>query len=240
MSKPIIGISFYEETENNLSYFQQRTSYYQAVVSSGGLPLAIPPLDNQDHIYELFQLCSGIIIPGGHDIDPKLYNEEKIPQCGKIDPNLDQLELKLTKWCLEKKKPFLGICRGLQILNVALGGTLYQDLPTQLPTATYHQKYLRERSKRVHDLIIKEDSYLYKILNSGNLVPVNSTHHQAIKDLAKELIAVGHSTDGVIEAVEMKQHDFFVMGIQAHPELLTDESYPWKKLFFEFIKKCKN
>ncbi|MBP9839182.1 MAG: gamma-glutamyl-gamma-aminobutyrate hydrolase family protein [Proteobacteria bacterium] len=238
--KPLIGITFYEEVENNLSYWQQRTSYFQAVVDAGGLPISLPPLQSIESSYELFQLCSGIIIPGGVDVDPNLYHEEKIPQCGKVDPKLDSLELRLVKWCLEERKPLLGICRGIQILNVALGGSLYQDLPTQFPTAHFHKQYLQEGSKRVHDLEVKTNSKLFKILNAGNLIPVNSTHHQAIKTLGRGLIAVGHSTDGLIEAVEMEQQDSFVMGIQAHPELLTSEEYPWKKLFLEFVRICVN
>ncbi|MCX7614705.1 MAG: gamma-glutamyl-gamma-aminobutyrate hydrolase family protein [Clostridiales bacterium] len=171
----------------------------------------------------LINLASGLLLTGGGDIDPTLFREPLLFDNLDLDPSRDELELCLAKRFIQQKKPVFGICRGMQIINVALGGTLWQDLPGQLHT--YHDE-------TKHPVSVLEGTKLYKLF--GKSILVNSTHHQAVKKAADGMIVSAESDDGVIEAIE-HQH-LPIMGVQWHPEVKTEQMPDMLPLFLEFIK----
>ncbi len=213
-----------------------RQGYTDAVIQAGGLPVVFPPVTEMATLRGLFERVDGIILTGGVDIAPALYGEEAHPRLGAVHAERDSAELPLARWAAAEGKPVLGICRGIQMLNVALGGTLYQDLETQRPGPIDHEvSYKHECWERLdHSLTLLEDSRLAELLG-GTRVEVNSLHHQAIKDLAPGLRIVGHAPDGVVEAVEGTGKGF-VIGVQCHPEALWQEAdIRWRNVFRALI-----
>lgn len=207
--------------------------YVLAVQKAGGVPLILPASEDSQTIRQLAELCDGILISGGNDILPSLYGEQ-LQSCGKVFPWRDAFDLELTKITLfETKKPLLGICRGCQIFNVALGGTLYQDLPSEsfLP----HTIVSLPRNFASHFVNIKEGSLLHHTTEITRL-GVNSYHHQAIRNLAPGAIAAAVSDDGVTEAIELPGEQFF-LGVQWHPEMMQDSDVQ-QSLFSAFIAAC--
>jgi len=234
--KPIIGIlsnitSPIEQTNTGIEKIYINNSYINAVQKSGGTPLIIPVSTNEDNIRRQIELLDGIIISGGLDINPILYNEEPINEMGCFHPDIDEFDLISIKIGLELKKPILGICRGIQILNVALGGTLYQDISDIKGS---YIKHTQETKPYIgtHSVKVNEDSILSEPL--GTELLVNSYHHQSLKDVAKGLVPIAYSKDGVIEAVQM-ENEKFVVGIQWHPELMVDNDEKMLNLFKRFI-----
>jgi putative glutamine amidotransferase len=166
-------------------------------------------------------------------MDPATYGEEMTPLCGRIDPPRDQTELALARWAIEDGKPVLGVCRGLQVINVATGGTLYQDLATQYPGAIKHDYYPgHPRDYLAHDIRIEGRSRLHRSFGAEQ-VRVNSMHHQGIKTLGDTLVPTAWAPDGVIEAAESNEHPFLA-GAQWHPEMLADTDAPTLRLFTAF------
>jgi putative glutamine amidotransferase len=185
----------------------------------------------------IFDRLDGIFLTGGVDVDPSRYGEPKHPKCGNTDPDRDAIELMLLEHAMATKKPVLAVCRGIQILNVAAGGTLYQDVTEQVPAAMKHDYFPTperpSRSYLAHEITVKSDSRLGHILGDS-VVPVNSMHHQAIKDLAPTLRATAFAPDGIIEAVEGTNGQF-LMAVQWHPEELADSQPGMKRLFTAFV-----
>lgn len=212
------------------------TTYVEAITAAGGIPLLIPvPLAIEDSL-ELYRGANGLLLAGGEDIDPKEYGETKRLQCRAVSPERDSVELALTRRCLADRKPLLGICRGLQVLNVALGGTLYQDIAADYSTAIKHDSdRWRDLS---HPISIEPKSRLASLFGTSEAVSVNSLHHQAIRDLAPGLTISARSPDGVIEAVE-GQGSGYALGVQCHPETLWDRvDTRWEYLFRTFVEEC--
>lgn len=211
--------------------------YYVAVTLVGAAPILIPLLDDEpEALRAVYEVCDGIMIPGGVDMDPERFGEEPHAKLGRIDPARDRVELQLTEWAVEDKRPLLGLCRGLQVINVALGGTLYQDLDDQYPNAIKHDyfpTYGFERDHLAHDVALTRGSRL-RHLYEKDRIPVNSMHHQGIKTLAPSLVASAVAPDGLIEAAE-STNDHFLVGVQWHPEVfeLTDPNT--RHVFREFI-----
>jgi putative glutamine amidotransferase len=174
-----------------------------------------------------YERATHIFIPGGADVDPQYYGEDPHPQLGFTSPHRDRLELTLTRWALEDNKPIFGICRGHQIITVAEGGTLYQDIPDQIPDALNH------RSTN-HPIEIAEDSQLAEILGTTQII-VNSLHHQAVKDVPPGWRAVAWAPDGVIEAIE--RDDRTAISVQFHPEMMYHYDERFSKLFDWFLKQ---
>ena len=178
----------------------------------------------------------GLLLSGGADVAPALYGEETLPCCGEILPIRDSFEIGIFQKALKASLPVLGICRGIQVINVALGGTLYQDIETQLKGAIKHPCYDTPRDK-VHEVTVTEDSLLYRASGLTRF-GVNSRHHQGIKHLGKGLVATAYYGDGLIEAVDYPQARY-VTAVQWHPESLSDRYPEAQTIFNAFVEACK-
>ena len=231
--KPIIGIVPLVDDEKESLWMLP--GYMDGITEAGGLPIMLPLTHDPDTIRQMLNTVQGILLTGGHDVSPVIYGEKPLPECGVASKERDAMESELVKQCIRKDTPILGICRGIQFLNAYLGGSLYQDLPTQHPTEVeHHQK--PPYDVPIHKVDIVEDSKLFRLLGKKTL-SVNSYHHQAIKKLADTLKTMAVSEDGIIEAVEMSGKKF-VWAFQWHPEFSykTDENS--RKIFKEFVTKC--
>lgn len=200
--------------------------------------MVIPPSEDMDFLGEIFFKCDGILISGGSDIDPKHYGEDNLPGNGNISPLRDFSELFLAKMAMEKNKPILGICRGAQIINVALGGTLYQDIYGQIKDITLI-KHVQEAPKwyPTHEITITKGSKVWKSLKTES-VRVNSYHHQAVKDLAPGMKATSKTSDGIIESIELDGHKYAV-GIQWHPEVMWERHSLFLNIFSDFVAMAR-
>ena len=239
MSAPLIGISS-ENTENQYGQPAVRSlrTYIREIIKAGGMPVVIPSETPADLLAELFARLDGIILAGGDDIDPARFNGEEHPKVGKPDPLRDTCEITLAHLAVEKQKPVLGICRGIQLLNVALGGDLYTHVEDQHPAKVKHDYYPEPpRDLISHPVTIEENSKLFQIVGERE-IPVNSLHHQGVKTLASQLVATAYSPDGLIEAAEVPNHPFAI-AVQWHPEWLPEQPAS-QALFKAFIKAAKS
>jgi putative glutamine amidotransferase len=205
-------------------------TYVRALERAGCAPVLIPLLLDEDRLRTIYERLDGIVFPGGADVAPNEYGEEPIDNLNVIESERDRVELTLARWAFERDLPTLGICRGQQVLNVALGGTLYQDLRHQGVTAVDHSDADgRARSALIHSVRIDPDSRLAQLIDE-TAVEVNSLHHQAVKDIAAALRITGRGDDGVIEAVESPDRRFWI-AVQWHPEEIADN--PWVQRLFQ-------
>lgn len=239
--KPIIGILSSIRTINSKfvmgdDAISLNCSYINAIEKGGGIPLVIPVSLNEKNLKVIIERLDGILLSGGIDINPLYYNEEPKTLLGEVDNKLDEFNFISTKIALELNKPILGICRGIQVLNVCLGGTLYQDLSYSNESYIKHMQEAKADIK-THSVDIQNSELLESIL--GKKIEVNSFHHQSIKELGKDLKVTAISKDGVIEGIE-KEDAKFVVGIQWHPELMVDSCNKMLNLFKVFIDNCKN
>ncbi|MDV3427177.1 MAG: gamma-glutamyl-gamma-aminobutyrate hydrolase family protein [Bacillota bacterium] len=235
MNKPKIGITpLFDEDKNSIWMLPE---YMEGIIMADGLPFIIPFTKNEEDISRIAEEFDGFLFTGGQDIDPEIYGEEKLPFCGRIHSGRDNLELRLLEKIVQKDKPLLGICRGLQLLNAVLGGTLYQDLNIQRKEKTllHHQNH--PYNQPVHKVKINENSKLGDIFNEKE-IKVNSLHHQAVKKLADKLKTAAISEDGIIEAAYMPDKKF-ITGVQWHPEFLYLQDELSRRLFKKFINNCK-
>lgn len=234
--KPVIGITSTLVKLNEFSegvYVHQ--DYYRGVEACGGFPLILPTTEPET-CKRLIDLCDGVIFSGGEDVDPQFYGAEPHQHLGPLLPKRDKAEIVGVHYVIEQQKPLLAICRGIQVLNVALGGTLYQDLPSEYPNALQHSQK-SARPLDTHWVDLAEDSRLQGIFGH-NRVRVNSLHHQALKDVADTLRVTGTASDGVIEAVEYAG-PIFTVGVQWHPESMWERDPLMKALFYAFVNECK-
>lgn len=216
--------------------------YTDAVIAGGGLPQVFPASTSPQVISEAVRRCDGVLLTGGDDIDPKLYAKD-LPESlaktvGPLEPERDCWERGVIQEVFQQRKPLFGICRGHQMLNVVLGGTLLVDIPSQVPNALNHRQMDR-KSDPVHNVHVRADSLLARITGQ-TAFDVNSTHHQAIGALAPKLQAVAQSADGIIEAAELKDATElpFLLTVQFHPERLLDRYALFLKLFKSFVVAC--
>ena len=239
MNAPLIGITS-ENIENQYgqpAILSLRT-YIREVIKAGGIPVVIPSETPLNLLTELFARLDGIILTGGDDIDPARFNGESHPKVGKPDALRDECEITLTKLAVAEKKPVLGICRGIQLLNVALGGDLYTHVEDQHPAKVKHDYYPEPpRDLISHPVSIDENSKLFAIVGERE-IPVNSLHHQGVKTLATKLIASAYSPDGLIEAAEIPEHPFAI-AVQWHPEWIPEQPAS-KALFKAFIEAARS
>jgi putative glutamine amidotransferase len=210
--------------------------YYYAAIGGGSVPVMIPLIaDDLETLRSLYDRLDGILLAGGVDVDPANFGERPHPKLGNIDPARDTVELALARWALEDGKPLLGLCRGLQVINVALGGSLHQDLEAEYPKAIKHDYFPTsgfERDYLAHSVALKSGSRLERAFAAPS-VTVNSMHHQGIKQLGNDLVATAFAPDGLVEAVEFAD-DRFLVGVQWHPEVLEDRDPRTLGLFRDF------
>ncbi|MBX0328950.1 gamma-glutamyl-gamma-aminobutyrate hydrolase family protein [Oscillochloris sp. ZM17-4] len=239
--KPLIGIScgtFRDHAWCPPSYGHRQT-YVDAILRAGGAPLLIPPVTDEATLRVLYERLDGILLAGGGDIAPSTYGDAPHEKLGLVDSARDDSELPLARWAIAEAKPVLGICRGIQVINVALGGTLYQDIPSQVSDSLRHTlSYEREDwTYMAHDISIDPNSRFAQLMGVQAMT-INSLHHQSLKELAPGLQAVAWAPDGIVEAVE-GQGDSFVVGVQCHPEALQASADPrWQALFLAFVESC--
>ena len=214
--------------------WRQNRAYAQAVAAAGGLPVLLPLLDDPDTLRALYACLDGLLLPGGGDVDPARYGQRVRPEChvDGADALLDEVELRLARWALDDGRPLLGICRGQQVLNVAAGGTLYQDLAIEAPGSLAHRQP-DARTELVHAVAVAASSRLGAVLGAPAL-RVNSIHHQAVARLAPGLRAVAWAPDGIVEGVEVAHHPF-ALAVQFHPEELVPGHEPSARLFRAFV-----
>ena len=236
--RPLIGIpcqADYREGSGRPIYCNNRT-YIHAIENAGGVPILIPMLHDLSLLETLLQRLDGVLFSGGVDIDACQYNEAAHPQLGEVDSRLDALELFLVRWALQARVPILGVCRGMQLLNVALGGSLYQDLGAQYSKAVEHCRRELPRNTLIHSIHITEGSQMEQVLGT-NEIWSNSLHHQAVKEPGQGVRISGISEDGVAELLEVPAYPF-VMGMQGHPEELYTSEAHCAKLFSAFVEAC--
>jgi putative glutamine amidotransferase len=211
--------------------------YVAAVTQAGATPLVLPLLRSPPAIRQVLERLDGLVITGGNfDIHPRLYGEPPLPQLGEIKEDRTEFEIELISQALKRDMPVLGICGGAQAINVALGGSLYQDLSLQLPAAIQHQQSEKKETGG-HFVSIPEGTLLRRIVGRAFL-EVNTTHHQAVKKLGKGLVENAIAEDSVTEGLESIAHRFIV-GIQWHPEFLVHKDAGHKKIFSAFVSACR-
>lgn len=230
--KPIIGISC------NATGSAANFSYIDAVEKVGGIPVIIPRIDNEDDLLRIVKGIDGLLLIGGEDIAPALYGEEEIPENGEVVPWRDDYDIRLAHMAFNHNKAILGICRGIQAINVAFGGSLYQDLPIQYEGLTESHRQKEPAAVGTHKIVIREGSSLAEILTEKEYM-VNSFHHQAVKVPAKHFEIDAWSPEGVIESISYTDgiHKT-VRGVQFHPELMIGTSDALLPLFTDFIREA--
>ena len=238
----VIGIPAYRHaSEDILGKFASAVpeTYIRVICAIGAAPLIIPIDDDENMLKRLFGLIDGLMLIGGPDIDPVHYGQTACPGLRKVTPERDRVELTLADWALTWDMPLFCICRGTQVLNVAAGGTLWQDLASQVPQAAKHDWYPDYPEDHLsHEVRIEAASRVGRICGKAQL-PVNSLHHQAIDRLGDGLRATAHAADGVVEAVESLDSRW-VVGVQWHPEWLAENDFRMRALFEAFRDACKS
>lgn len=237
---PFIGIPCQSDGSNRVAKvprFSANQSYVRCVEAAGGLPFLIPLVEREDTLRAIYDRLDGLLLTGGADVDPACYGEAPHPKLGEVDGPRDRVELALTRWALADGLPILAICRGIQVLNVAAGGTLYQDIASQVDGAIEHTYYPdNPRDLIAHPVTIEPDSRLAAILGSTTL-GVNSLHHQAVRDVAPGFAVTARAPDGLVEAIEGVDHPF-ALGVQWHPEELVEKDPRMRWLFEAFVREA--
>ena len=245
--KPVIVVSTMNE-KKGAEFSDWSTSlshwYIRAIAKAGGVPLLAPNLPEKNLARDMVAQADGVMLTGGDDLQPDLYDTD-LPKCikakaGGVDPARDLFELLLIKETLKQRKPLLAICRGPQVLNVALGGGLITDIPTERPGAMKH-RIKGKAHKPAHTIEIEPGTLMRRIFRRATL-RINSAHHQAVGELAPMLRATAWTRDDIIEAIELSQKDAagapFLLGVQFHPERLIDEHPEFLGIFKAFVKAC--
>lgn len=228
MEKPIIILSCDVADDGRM---QMRQEYFTAIADAGGIPVVMPPYVERSKIDEWVDRigASALVLTGGADLDPQLYRERPVDGLGRVSLTRDVYELELFDCAMRRGLPVLGICRGLQVINVALGGSLYQDMPTQMG----EEFVSHSREDTLHEVAFTSGSELERLVGK-QFVLTNTHHHQCIHRVADELTVSGTTVDGVVESVEWPEHS--IVGVQFHPERMTDDSPEMARFFEEWVR----
>lgn len=233
MKKTVIGITPLYDIERESIWLLP--GYMEIIQKCGALPVILPFTDNRQEINDIFGFCDGILLPGGQDINPRLYGEAASSLCSSLCDARDSLEEIIFKQAYELDIPVFGICRGLQLINALLGGTLYKDIPSEYKSKTVH-KMTKPYDKACHKVSLIENTPLYSLLKEKS-IDVNSCHHQAVKTLSPLLKPMAVSEDGLIEAVYCPDKKF-IQAVQWHPEFSYKKDSRQLSLINEFVKSC--
>ena len=232
--KPVIGIApGYKGAE----YSNLRRTYTDAILRSGGIPFILPQVSDASSASEILRHVDGVMLTGGVDLDPAYYGEAVLNETVEVDSHRDTVDILYARAAIEGRLPVLAICRGEQLMNVVLGGSLYQDLPTQKPSGIMHRQK-EDGIVPTHEISVERESMLYRIMGSDRL-KVNSLHHQAVKDLSPLVTVTARADDGVVEAYESNEKGRWLLAVQFHPEVLVRVDYSWLKLFKAFVKAAR-
>ncbi len=213
--------------------------YIQTLTNAGALPWLIPLVSDDETLRGIYESLDAVFLPGGADIDPVSYGTAPHTMCDKTDRDRDRVELALARWAIADGKPVLGVCRGMQLINVALGGSLYQDLATQLPNGIKHDYFpfggaSHARDYLAHEIRVAPDSRLARLFGTDP-IKVNSMHHQGVRAVAAGLTPTAHAPDGLVEAFEGTGPSY-LLAVQWHPEALTEKDAATRRLFAEFVE----
>ena len=234
-NKPVIGISAPLHPESR--GYRISHCYADAVTEAGGIALLLPAVTAPEDVELLLQNLDGVLIPGGPDVDPLFYGEEPRQGLGLVIRSNDVFEMHLLKAARAAHKPILCVCRGVQVLNVTFGGTLIQDIPSQLPEALRHMQIPVDRADPTHSVDIVKDSYLYEAFGTETVL-TNSFHHQCINKVAPGFSVSAKARDGVIEAIEVKEER--ILGVQWHPEEMVHAHPEHLRLFKQLVDAAKS
>jgi putative glutamine amidotransferase len=223
-----VALTATTETIRTVPRTRANVSYSDAARAAGLRPYILPVFDAQD-ADAMLEGMAGLILTGGEDVDPAHFGAQSHPALGEVHAKRDAFELALVRAAHARRLPTLAICRGIQVANVALGGTLVQDLPSEWPSALPHES--DKRDQRVHTVRVTAGSRLARALG-GTAATINSLHHQSVGRVAEGLVAVAHAPDGVVEGVEWAGDDWWMTGVQWHPEELTETPEPWDRALF--------
>ncbi|RFA33621.1 gamma-glutamyl-gamma-aminobutyrate hydrolase [Virgibacillus dokdonensis] len=234
--KPVIGVTPSVENASNMHFVS--IANITAIEGAGGTPIILPFVPSETHIRQIAGLIDGLYLTGGNSIDPTLFVEEPHPKLGEINPIRDQYEVALIQEIQKHQKPILGVCRGCQILNIALGGDMYQDIYAQMEGELLQHKQHAPDGHASHYVYVEEGSVLREIAGKEK-IKVNSRHHQANRKLGGGMQICGMASDGVVEAIESREASF-LLGVQWHPEnLAIEEDAVSKNIFHAFIEACR-
>jgi putative glutamine amidotransferase len=243
--RPIIGVptQTLEEIPGELPRcWVMSQQYIRVLVQAGAVPWIIPLLSGDTAtLREIYDRLDGVFLPGGVDLHPSSYQEEPSALCGRTDADRDETELTLTRWAMEDKKPLFAVCRGVQVVNVAAGGSVHQDLAAELPGSIKHDYFPKQgrytRDMLVHEVRIPADTRLGALLGRP-VIQVNSMHHQGIKRVAAGLRPNAFAPDGLIEGLE-SLNGHFLLGVQWHPEALAERDPVMERLFAAFVEASR-
>lgn len=217
MSAPRIGVTGTTRQFDGASRSAVNSAYVQATLRAGGIPLVLPPIIRSEDVASVVDVIDGLLLTGGEDIDPSYFGEAPHPKLGTVDPDRDRFELAILREAWDRRIPILAICRGIQVVNVAFGGTLWQDIPSQRPSSGIAHTTKLPRDHRTHIVNLTPDSRAARALG-GTRIEVNSFHHQSIKGLAGGFAVTGLAPDDEIEAIESVGDAPWLLAVQWHPE----------------------
>jgi putative glutamine amidotransferase len=236
MRRPLIGITCGQRGIQAAPFYGVRPTYIGSVAKAGGLPILIASNVDQETLRSIYERVDGVLLSGGGDIQPALYGMDASNHVHEADRGRDVAEINVVRWAAADDKPLFGICRGCQVINVALGGTLYRDIRAEYPGYNgieHAQGNKFPRDYLAHTVSVEPTTHLATVIGEPR-PPVNSLHHQGLRDIGPGLIVSAHAEDGLAEGIEIAGTHFFV-GVQWHPEELYDASEPMRRLFAAFI-----
>ena len=226
---PVVALTTTTEVVRELPRVRVNKRYTDALARTGVLPVAVPSLE-PDAADALLDRVDGLVLTGGDDVESRLYGAPPHPKAEAPDPVRDRWEIALARAARDRRLPTLAICRGVQVANVAFGGSLIQDIASERPGAIGHAR-ADLRAARVHTVVVEPTSRLARALDAGRII-TNSLHHQAIDRLGEGLRVVARAEDGIVEAAEWRADDWWMVGVQWHPEELDDDPEPWDRALF--------